>query len=613
MREKAHDPPVGLKAVLWPWPALPLAAAALLTGSFFYVWLRFEPALDYHRYGPYFYATRAFLDSFVARPGGLADYGGVFLAQFNHQNWLGALIFVFLQATAFLLSQIVMARVMGRAPGFVGLMTPLLLLFLRNRYGAPVCTITVSFVLALWFAMLVCRLPWHRGWWAAALGGIVAATTFCISGLWAALLVAALACVQCGARTGKWMTGLLPLAVTAAVALIIERIGGLPFASQLRPWPDGLDWALAGLLFAYLPLTAAALIFQRRSSPFPRAPAPGKRTSTVWLRPAAAGAFCLLVLLVLWRTFDVRQRLLAQIDYYSACGQHEAVLRAASQLDMLNEPARIRVQSALFHTGRLAEELFSFQNLVQEGPAEGIAETCRAQSRLLLELGLVNDAQHMACEALVMAGDRPDLLRLLARIHLVKEQPAAAQIFLNVLSLIPFQNQPPNPSWPTAPPEVHPAERAQIDLVRSTMLTTDVVHENLPLTQLLEVQLTAYPTNRMTFEYLMAEYLFELNLKQVAEHLVLIDKFHYPFLPRPYEEAVLLYQQLANVKVDLHGRTVRPETEARFQQFKEAATHYTESLEDRLSMAANFGDTYWYYYYAVRSRQSAAQAQAAYP
>jgi hypothetical protein len=76
---------------------------------------------------------------------------------------------------------------------------------------------------------------------------------------------------------------------------------------------------------------------------------------------------------------------------------------------------------------------------------------------------------------------------------------------------------------------------------------------------------------------------------------------------------LLLFQQLARVQVELKGLAIRPETAMRFRQFKEAVRHFKGTAEELAALAANFGDTYWYYYYAVQGRALAAKGQASAP
>ena len=613
MREQPVNRKFGAETFFWPWPAFPVGAVVLLVGSFLYVWLRVEPLLEYHSYGPYFYRHRVFMETFLGRPGGLASYAGVFLAQLNCLNWLGALVFVLSECVVFLAALFCLARISGRAPGLVTLVPLFVLLLLRNRYGCPVPALSVGLLLALAAAAAHLGLPWRCPWLSTAVSGLISGLLFFVAGLWSALLFAVLCGLFEFIQMRNWSAGLGCLVLAWAAPLLAIGAGNLEIAGLVNPWPEGVDWVLAAALYASVPVAGAALALLPKPATTPTAPRPGRWFQTAWLGQAVVVLAFLLGWAAVWLTFDRRQKFLAEIDYDASCGQYEAVLATARQVKALNHPAAVRLRLALYHTGRLAEDLFSFHNLIDDAPPEGIGEDWRAQSQPLFELGLVNDAEHMAHEALEMEGDRPDLLRLLARINLLKNRPQAAQVFLNVLSLIPFQGERANDAWPTMDPKMPTAERAFLARMRARMLTNDVLHDGLPMGRLLEVLLASSPTNQMAFEYLMAHYLMDLDLKKAAERLRLLDNFDYARIPRPYEEALLLYQQVAGVQVELKGRTIRPETAERFRQFREAVRQLQGRAEGQAAMAANFGDTYWYYYYAARSRERAAEGQASAP
>lgn len=535
------------------------------------------------------------------------------MAQFNCLNCLGALVFVLSECAVLLAALLCLARISGRAPGFVALVPLYVLLLLRNRYGCPVPALSVGLLLALAGAAAYVWLPWRRPWLATAVSGLVSGVLFFLAGLWCALLLAVLCCLFEFIQMRNWRAGLGCLVLALAAPLLAVGAGDLEIGGLVNPWPEGVVWVLAAALYAAVPVAGAVLALL----PQPATTTPVRKPDR-WFQTAWSGrAVVVLAFLLGWATvgltFDRRQKLLAEIDYDASCGQYEAVLAAARQIRVLNAPAKVRLQLALYHTGRLAEDLFSFHDLIEEAPAEGIGAGCRAQSQPLFELGLVNDAEHLACEALVMQGDRPDLLRLLARINRLKDRPQAAQVFLNVLSLIPFEGERANEAWPTMEPQIPTAERAYLAWMRTRMLTNDVLHDGLPVGRLLEVLLAANPSNQMAFEYVMADNLLGLDLKQAVEHLRLLDNFNYARIPRSYEEALLLYQQLAGVLVELKGRTIRPETAARFRQFGKALGQSKGRAEDQAAMAASFGDTYWYYYYAVRGRERVAEGQAAAP
>ena len=667
MRQQPANRGFGAETFLWPWPALPAGTLVLLLGSFLYVWLRVEPLLEYHSSGPYFFRQRAFMETFLGRPGGLASYAGVFLAQLNCLNWLGALVFVLSECLVLPAALACLVRISGRPPGLVALVPLFLLLLLRNRYGCPVPAISLGLLLALAASAAHVWLPWRRPGWFTAASGLISGLLFFLAGIWSALLFA----VLCGLfvfiqmRNGPAALGCLVLALAAPLGAI--GAGNLDMTSLANPWPEGVDWVLTAALYASVPLAGVAqtssLLYRgfpirRRDrtgtacrlevgdtagwkpalrslgSPVPPlaceipglaanappvsakgaalTPRPGR-----WSQSAGRGQTVAVLAFVLgwaavWLTFDRRQKLLAEIDYDASCGQYEAVLAAARQVKTLDHPAKVRLHLALYHTGRLAEELFSFHNMIDDEFLKGVGEDWRAQSQPLFELGLINDAEHMAQDALETEGDRPDLLRLLARINFLKDRPRAAQIFLNVLSLIPFQGERANLDWPATKPQMPAAEGALLARMRTLMLTNEVPHEGLPLGPLLDVLLLSNPTNQMAFEYVMAHYLMELDLKKAVERLRLLAGFNYAGIPRPYEEALLLYQQVAGVQVKLKGRAIRPETALRFRQFREAVGQLEGRPEGPAALAANFGDTYWYYYVA-RRRQQAAEGQTSAP
>jgi tetratricopeptide (TPR) repeat protein len=614
--DKMRQQPVNRKCrpeiFLSPWPDFPITTAVLLVGSFLYVWLRVEPLLEYYSDGPYFYRHWAFLDTFLGRPGGLASYAGVFLAQFNGLNWLGTLVFVLFQCAVLLVTVFCPALVSGRAPGFVALVPVFVLQLLRNRSGSPVSELTVGLLLALAASTAHLALPWRNGWLLTAVSGLVSALLFYLAGWWSALLFAVLCCMFLCVQRENWPAGLGCLLLALPAPIWESSAGSIELVKLVNPWPEGVGWGLAVALYGSVPVAGAVLLLLPRpgttAASNPQQAASGRWFETRWQGQATVALAIVLGWAVVWLTFDRRQKLQAEIDYHVSRGEYEAVLAAARQAKALNHPAKVRLQLALYHTGRLSEDLFSFLNLIDDAPSKGLGEDWRAQSQPLFELGLVNDAEHMAHEALELEGDRPDLLRLLARINLLKGRPQAAQVFLNVLSLIPFQGEPANESWPAIDPQMWSAQRAALARMHSPMMLKDVPHDSVG--PMLDVALASNPTNRMAFEYVMAHYLIELDLKRVVERLPLLDNFKYARIPRPYEEALLLYQQVAGVQVELRGRTIRPETAARFRQFRDAVRQLDGTAEALAAMAANFGDTYWCYYYAHLMHKRVAESHA---
>ena len=402
---------------------------------------------------------------------------------------------------------------------------------------------------------------------------------------------------------------------------------GLPLPTKvLNPWGMGLPLLFAGLAFLLLPAGLVALILlpgphlftdgpiAAGETPPPHlAPRQGQKKGArsrgsphrpwrqVWRTPAFTIVSLLAGWVLVWGLFDGTRKSLAQIERCAALGQDKQLLAAAQQLETLPVSAEVRVHLALYHTGRLIEDLFAFANRgkgeLLPGLELGLA-ACLPQGETLLELGQVNEAEHQAHEVLEFDGDRRDVLRLLAKINILKDRPKAAAVFLNLLCQVPFQRD-----WAaTWLAELERDPRLTGDrllaLARSRMVTTDLPHDELPAETMLRQLLHSNPKNQMAFEYLIAYYLLAGDLKKLTEHLGQLDDFGYRTIPRHLEEALLLGQKLQGLQFDLHGRKIQPETIQRFQSFCEALDRSRGQ-----ALAPNYSDTYWYYYYSRLAQQ----------
>ena len=234
-------------------------------------------------------------------------------------------------------------------------------------------------------------------------------------------------------------------------------------------------------------------------------------------------------------------------------------------------------------------------------------------SDLCLRLGRVDDAERFGSEAMVAGGADPRVYRLMARVHMVKGQTAAARKFLTVLAYDVG-------SGPWARERLRELDRdsqlagdQQVQLFRRRMLRRD---DMLPITQragpakdsmerLLLDQLEQDPSNRMAFEFLMGGYLLARSMEAVSALMPGIKDMTGPAYvgpdggrrtPRHYQEAMAIYAGSTGRPVDIEGFEIQPETLQRAAAFsrivaqaptKEAAMQATWSL---------FRDTYFYYF-----------------
>jgi len=110
--------------------------------------------------------------------------------------------------------------------------------------------------------------------------------------------------------------------------------------------------------------------------------------------------------------------------------------------------------------------------------------------------------------------------------------------------------------------------------------------------------------NKMAFEYFMAYCLLEGQIGSFIKHIPRLNYFDYPKIPRHFEEAILIYNQLTGGKgVALPGKDISEETIRKFDDFNRIMTKHKKNKEAARRELNKYRDTYWFYglyYYKPR-------------
>ncbi len=317
-----------------------------------------------------------------------------------------------------------------------------------------------------------------------------------------------------------------------------------------------------------------------------------------------------------------------EMVHFARQRQWDQVLRVARLLPPSGHDCFCRhlVNRALFHTGRMGDDLFSFSQdqtglLLLTGDAPHGPPKFWMLSEIAWELGDVNLAEQWAFERLEAVGECPSALELLAMVWLAKahvdeslrdsrqvsERLAyvcspgreAARVVLNRMeknviqggrarTLLGLLDETPSAQDPWL---------EEIERVRALRCTTDRVYQAESEEAMLQGLLQANPRNQMGFEYLMAYYLIIRRTDKLVAQLHRLDEFGYREIPRHYEEALLIHANDTGEQVDLRGRQLRPETIRRFHAFLDRVRPFRDQPQLALGPLANeFGDSYFYYY-----------------
>ena len=102
--------------------------------------------------------------------------------------------------------------------------------------------------------------------------------------------------------------------------------------------------------------------------------------------------------------------------------------------------------------------------------------------------------------------------------------------------------------------------------------------------------------NKMAFEYFMAYCLLEGQVGRFIEHLHRLNYFDYPKIPRHFEEAILIYNQLTGGKgIDLPDKGISEETTRKFEDFNRIMAKHNKDKKAARRELNKYRDTYWFY------------------
>jgi hypothetical protein len=272
---------------------------------------------------------------------------------------------------------------------------------------------------------------------------------------------------------------------------------------------------------------------------------------------------------------------------------------------------------ALYHTGRLPYDLFSFPQV-----PNGIFLTHEKKVSYLtqlklcddyLELGLVNMAEKPASEILATKNHSGFALEKLAWINIIKAavpmgtplgHPAMAQnrtarIYLNALKKDLIYHSTAEDILNGIDTGFTKDQTAYIERIRSCML--EAGHPGTgkdSIEQMLTALLDQNHRNKMAFEYLMAYFLLTGQVDKIAANIERLERIGYEAVPVLYEEAILIHISSAKQKIDSSKFSISPQTVQRYNRFVQLRNAIRpdnrQAVLNRLIL--EFGSSYFFFY-----------------
>jgi len=598
---------------------------------YLYVWLRIDPSLLYFWASPVlpaFSLGSEFRSGFLVHPGGPVEYAAAFLSQFYYYPWAGSLVITAAAMLMWASSRSYLKPIVGPSGKLLHFVPAVLFLMLYNRYDHALA-LGLAFVLAVWGACLYVQSR-RLGSWVRLPAFLVLLGLVYYAGAGASLLYALLCGLMELAAPGGVAFALLCFAAGAVVPWLARRAvcDVTPAEAYVRLLPlfhprnvanavIGLGLGL-GLCLSLALIAAAAVIWRwaRRGKNGLRPRAIAQRA--VPARPSSAGllakgfwapaALFLITAVVVWLSFETRLNGFIAVESCARLEEWDKVLERARQIHARNRDPWIcyDVNRALFHTRRLPDEMFSYYQhpaallfpppKLMDNLKSFPFELVMKFSDIFYELGRVNESEHMAYEVFTWTGNRPMVLKRLAMINIIKERPAAARDYLLALEKDLIDGRWARDCLSRLGADPSSAGDEDVRRIRSLVPAKDDV-KDIPVEAVLEECLQANKSNRMAFEYLMGHLLLNRRLDEAVRNLPRLSDFDYVGVPRSYEEAVLIYQLATGHRVDLHGRSISPQTMERFRGFYQIINSYRGNLAGaRQALVKDYEDTYFYYY-----------------
>lgn len=603
--------------------------SSVLFFGLLFLWIRLgvNPALIYHGYWiterfPLLSWDIAFFGEFLTYPGGPVAYVSALLCQFYYFPWVGALIVTLVAWVLCLATRVFIESVSGTRPHALHFAPAVLLVLLYGRYANPLGT-ALALSAAMFCVCLYVRMALRAALPRLAAFVVLGAALGYVAG--GAALTYATLCGIFELASKRRVLGLIyvasAMALLCAAAVCILHVGiEEAYARLLPPFgpeSDAVSAIFMRWLYLFFPFAALGMTLQRRfaaeatrckdqdGSGAPAGTVERIRSS-VLVRFMASCGLLAVVAAGVWFLFDVEFRSVLRVEYYAQLRKWPQLLSEARRLPVRRYDLNVKwnVNRALHYTGRLPHEMFSYPQ-ERLGLAPSGAALVRLKVRrpvymkysdVLFELGRVNESEHMAHEALELLGDRPSILRRLALINVVKEQPAAARVFLGALGRDVIHRQWARDCLRRLKADRFMSTDAEVRGIRSSMLVEDAVGP-FAFEELLRLLLQQNKQNRMAFEYLMAHYLLAGRIEEVVRNISRLDDFDDPGIPRHYEEAIVLYERTAGKEVDLGGRTVSADAERRFGDFRQLLTRCGDDRDAaRDALRRRHGDSYFFYH-----------------
>lgn len=528
--------------------------------------------LYWHEQHELFRFSELYFSGFLTKPAGLINYFSAFCIQFFYYPLWGSILMSILLASVYILNDVLVVKLSGsRDKLFLSLVPALFLLMQYCSIEFPISVVVGIVLNQLTFIIFLSFSPQKRNYFLY----IFLLILFYISGFFC--------CVFLIYTIIYLILRKSPFSLLAFLAFFITLIflGGYYYRVSIIEFLSknqgevSINFFLFGLLVP--PFLSAHFLLKQLSS---------KKILTIYISILCIGFYSVAGLWVLFKFHNPRARLMLNVDKNLKKANWETILELTKKYKGKNQLVCYLNNLALFHTGRMSEDLFKYPQEFGVNSLyfvwDGTSKMVEYGDLVFANLGYYNEATRWAFESMVIYGETAPVLKKLIDYNLCNNKPLVAQRFINILKESLFYSE-----------QAHFYEKnlsSGRQVVMHNDETQNIFANFLNISNDLLYLCDTDPENKMAFEYLMAYYLLSNKVIDFVNNLWRIKIFDYKQLPKPYEEALFLFKVMYQDEFNSLNIHI---SEYSQNQFREYSKLYSDKNYEELKRS--FQDTYWYY------------------
>jgi hypothetical protein len=217
-------------------------------------------------------------------------------------------------------------------------------------------------------------------------------------------------------------------------------------------------------------------------------------------------------------------------------------------------------------------------------------------NEILYQLGLTNASQEYAFESMETIpnmGKSVRVIKRLAETNMINGQYKVSEKYLKLLEKTIFYRKWAKGSMDMLNNEEKINNDPDLGEKRKFMVRNDYFFHIKNIEAVLNRMVKENPENKMAFEYLMAFYMINKDLRNFINLIPVMEKMQYSRVPVSYQEAIMYIIGLNNEDPMTNSpQYVSQDTKLRMKAYGDIYTAYPDA-QSRLEK--RFSGTYWYY------------------